>query len=178
MTYPWETRPEEKSRAGLVAALAGAGLAVAAIVVLAVLLPGSSAVAGKAVPADAGPPQPSPAPLSSAAPSSAVPSSTRPPASGRGEASPEAAAQAIIEAMNARDARRYAAITCVQPSETAIAKLQETWNKAGDYQAALVKPPAVQDATAIVSVRVTVGSNHRDTDFSLLRQYNRWCIPG
>ncbi|MGC7099628.1 hypothetical protein ACPZ19_33550 [Amycolatopsis lurida] len=164
---------KQKNR-GLIAGLVvGAVILVGVAVTLVVVLTG-----GEETPSSAQPPA-LPPPASSAPPaSSSKPAPSSSAASGRGSATPEEAGQVVIDALNSKDARKYATIACNVQKEADVKGLQDTWDRAGDISAKLAKPVETNGDSATVTVRVEGGGNFKETPFKLVKQREKWCIPG
>lgn len=172
----WPGEPNsarQKNRGLIVGVVIGAVILIGVAVTLVVVLTG-----GEEGPPAAQPPPllPPPAASSAAPPSSskAAPSSS----TGRGSATPEEAGQVVIDALNSKDAQKYATIACNVQKETDVKGLQDTWDRAGDISAKLAKPVETNGDSATVTVRVEGGGNFKETPFKLVKQREKWCIPG
>lgn len=148
--------PPKKKRTGLVVGI------VAAVVVLIgggvtalLLLTGSDdANGGTAAPASA------PAASSTAAAAS----------------SPATVAQAAVDALNSRDARRYATLVCTTPSQSDIADLQKQWTEASDVHGSVVGQPDITGTTATVEVTVSYNGKTDSSKIPMKQQGQKWCI--
>ncbi|MBN6039415.1 hypothetical protein [Amycolatopsis sp. 195334CR] len=171
--WPGEPNSAKQKNRGLIAGLViGAVLLVGVAVTLVVVLTGGE----EEPPAAQQPPALPPPASSSAAPSKPAPSSSA--ATGRGSETPEEAGEVVIEALNTKDAQKYATIACNVQKEADVKGLQDTWDRAGDISAKLAKPVETNGDSATVTVRVEGGGNFKETPFKLVKQREKWCIPG
>ncbi|AXB42979.1 hypothetical protein [Amycolatopsis albispora] len=172
--WPGEPNSARQKNRGLIAGLViGAVLLVGVAVTLVLVLTGGDEeppAAQQPPPALPPPAASTPAPSSKPAPSSA--------ATGRGEDTPEAAGQVVIDALNTKDAQKYATIACNVQKPEDVTGLQDTWDRAGDITAKLAKPVEINGDSATVTVRVEGGGNFKETPFKLVKQRAKWCIPG
>ncbi|MDI5981217.1 hypothetical protein [Amycolatopsis magusensis] len=168
--WPGEPNSARQKKTGLIVGVAvGAVILLGAAITLVLVLTGSDEDPPAAQPPPAPPVHSSSAPATKPAPSSTT---------GRGEDTPEAAGDVVIEALNTKDARKYATIACNAQKDTDVKGLQDTWDRAGDITATLAKPVEVSGDSATVTVRVEGGGNFKETPFKLVKQRAKWCIPG
>ncbi|WP_236793054.1 hypothetical protein [Amycolatopsis sp. GM8] len=140
-------KPPEKKRTGLIA-----GIIAAVVVVLGggvtaiVLLSGSGDDTGKPVAAPGDP------------------------------ATPAGVAQLAVDAFNARDASRYAALVCTPPKQADIASLQQQWTTASDVHGTVSAAPRITGASATAQVTVTYNGSTQNTTIPMKQQGQKWCI--
>lgn len=89
---------------------------------------------------------------------------------------PAGVAQQAVEALNARDTQRYAALMCAPPKQDDLTNLQQQWARATDLHGAVAGSPQVTGTSATAPVDVTYNGSTQNTTIPMKQQGQKWCI--